>query len=65
VQNDISSVAYLAARYLPFINLDEYNRVVGPTFAAQALENYFLHNTPPSALVTDYSSEMLILVTKP
>jgi hypothetical protein len=65
VQNDISSVAFLAARYLPFIHLDDYSRVTGPTLEAQSLENYFLHAVPPSSLVSDFSSETLVFVTKP
>lgn len=65
VQNDMTSVAYLAARYLPFISLDDYSRVVGPSNEASSLENYFLRGAPPGKLASDYSTETLVLITRP
>ncbi len=65
LNNDITSVSYLAARYLPFIQLDEYNRIVGPSPAAQALGEYFLHGTPPTISIPAYSSQVLVMITKP
>ncbi len=65
VQNDMATIAYLAARYSPFIQLDNYNRVVGSSLLAQSLEAYFLHAERPSALVAEYSSETLVIITRP
>ena len=65
VQNDISSVAYLAAQALPFFEVDPYNRVVGPSRLAQSLEAYFLHHVPPGALVSTYSAKALVIISKP
>jgi hypothetical protein len=62
---DMSSVSYLAARYLPFIQLDEYDRITGSTPAALALKEFFLHQTVPSTSIPAYSSDVLILVTPP
>ena len=64
VQNDISSVASLAAQDLPFFAVDPYNRVVGPSPLAQALEAYFLHHTPVGAQVPVYSSHALVIIVK-
>ena len=63
--NDITSVAYLAARYTPFIQIDANDRIAGPTPAALALKAYLLYGTLPSAPVTAYSSDVLILLTRP
>jgi hypothetical protein len=63
--NDMSSVSYLAARYLPFIQLDEYDRITGPTTAALALEEYFIYHMVPSVSIPSYSSEVLVLLTPP
>jgi len=63
--NDITSVAYLAARYTPFIQIDAYDRIAGPTPAALALKDYILYGTLPTVPAPAYSSDVLILLSKP
>jgi hypothetical protein len=63
--NDITSVSYLAARYLPFIQLDEYDRIVGPSPEAEALREFFLHGTAPTITIPTYSSQLLVFLTRP
>jgi hypothetical protein len=63
--NDMTSVSYLAARYTPFIQIDAYDRIAGPTPAALALKEYLLYGTLPTVPVPAYSSDVLVLLTKP
>jgi hypothetical protein len=63
--NDITSVSYLAARYLPFIQLDEYNRIVGPSPEAEALRQFFLRGTVPTITIPAYSSQILVFISRP
>ena len=61
--NDITSVSYLAARFLPFIQLDEYDRIVGPSPEAEALIEFFLHGSAPTISIPAYSSQVLVFIT--
>jgi hypothetical protein len=61
--NDITSVSYLAARYLPFVQLDEYDRIVGPSPEAVALREFFLYGTAPTISIPTYSSQVLVFMT--
>ncbi len=46
VKYNLDTVPYLAARYMPFLALDDYGRVTGPTPEATSLANTLIKLTP-------------------
>ena len=64
VQEQMSQVAFLAARYLPFTGLDEFNRFAGPSPAATSLSNLLLKGVTLSGGIPAYSSDTLVLLPR-
>jgi hypothetical protein len=62
VQEEMSRVAFLAARYLPFTHLDEFNRFTGPSPAASSLSELLLHGVTIAGGIPAYSSDTLVLL---
>jgi hypothetical protein len=62
VKQDMDTVPYLAARYMPFLALDEYNRITGPTAEASALANLMINLKPIQGGIPYYSSDTLAFI---
>ena len=60
---DMTRIAYLAARWDPFIELDPYDRITGHLPAANALANLVLYQIPPAVEVPAFSSAVLVIIT--
>jgi len=64
VKYDIDTVPYLAACAMPFLALDDYDRVTGPSPDATALANHLIHLDPFPAGMAYYSSDTLVLIPR-
>lgn len=62
IKLDMSRVSYLAARYQPFFEIDEYDRLVAPSAFAEALTDHILNGAEMPAGLYAYSSQTLIII---
>ena len=62
VRYNIDTVPYLAARAMPFLTLDDYNRITGPSPEATSLVNLLVHLTPIPGGIPFFSSDTLVLI---
>ena len=62
VKLDMSRVSYLAARYQPFFEFDDYDRLVDQSDFAYALMDYLLDGKAMPAGIYAYSSQTLIII---
>jgi hypothetical protein len=61
----MQNIPYLAARYGPWVTLDEEGEVVSPSSQAIYLADYLLKNAPLPAAPETFSSSVLILIQGP
>lgn len=62
IKLDMSRVSYLAARYQPFFEFDDYDRLVDQSDFAYALRDYLLEGKAMPAGIYAYSSQTLIII---
>ena len=62
VKYNLDTVPYLAARYMPFLAVDDYDRATGPNPAATSLANHLIHLDPIPNGIPYYSSDTLVLI---
>jgi len=62
VKYNMDTVPYLAARYMPFLAVDDYDRVTGPSPEATSLANYMINLVPISNGIAYFSSDTLVLI---
>jgi len=62
IKLDMSRVSYLAARYQPFFEIDDYDRLVDQSDFAYALRDYILEQEPMPLGYYAYSSQTLIII---
>jgi hypothetical protein len=62
VKFNIDNVPYLAGRAMPFLTLDAYNRVTGPSPEATNLENLLVNLTPLPDGIPFFSSDILVMI---
>ncbi len=63
IKLDMSRISYLAARYQPFFDIDDYDRLTGQSEFAYALRDLFLDQKPVQPGFYAYSSQTLIIIT--
>lgn len=63
VKLDMSRVSYLTARYQPFFEFDDYDRLTGQSAFANDLRDHILHGWPLPPGFYAYSSQNLIIIT--
>lgn len=63
IKLDMGRVAYLAARYQPFFEIDPYDRLVDQSDFAYALQDYLLFNREMPESYYAYSGKTLIIIT--
>ncbi|MBG0786255.1 MAG: hypothetical protein H0S79_14255 [Anaerolineaceae bacterium] len=62
VKLDMSRVSYLAARYQPFFEIDDYDRLIDQSAFAQALTDHILNGVELPAGLYAFSSQTLIII---
>jgi hypothetical protein len=62
VKYNLDTVPYLAARYMPFLAVDDYDRATGPNPEATSLANHLIHLDPFPNGIPYYSSDTLVLI---
>ena len=62
IKLDMSRVSYLAARYQPFFEMDDYDRLTGQSAFATALTDHILNGAEMPAGLYAYSSRTLIII---
>ncbi len=62
VKYNIDTVPYLAARGMPFLAVDDYDRVTGPSPEASSLADYLIHLAPIPDGIPYFSSDTLVLI---
>jgi hypothetical protein len=62
VKLDMSRVSYLAARYQPFFEIDDYDRLIDQSAFAKALTDHILNGVAMPAGLYAYSSQTLIII---
>ncbi len=62
VKLDMSRVSYLAARYQPFFEIDDYDRLIDQSAFAKALTDHILNGVALPAGLYAYSSQTLIII---
>lgn len=62
IKLDMSRVSYLAARYQPFFEIDDYDRLTDQSDFAYALSDHILNGTEMPDGIYAYSSQTLIII---
>jgi len=63
IKLDMDRVAYLAARYQPFFELDDFDRIVDQSDFAYALRDHLIYNREMPENYYAFSSNTLIIIT--
>lgn len=63
IKLDMSRISYLAARYQPFFEIDDYDRLTDQSTFAYALRDLFLDQRPIPPGFYAYSSQTLIIIS--
>lgn len=62
IKLDMSRVSYLAARYQPFFEMDDYDRLIGQSAFAADLTDHILNGAAMPLGLYAYSSQTLIII---
>ena len=65
MRTSIDTVPYLAARYMPYVTVDEIGKVVDASPQAKALANLFLNARPPAVEIPFFSCQTLVVISQP
>jgi hypothetical protein len=61
----IQNTPYLAARYMPWVTLDDEGEIAAPSPQARSLADYLLRNAPLPEAPEYFSSSVLVLIQGP
>lgn len=65
MRTSIDTVPYLAARYMPYVTVDEIGKVVDASPQAKALANLLLSKREPTIEIPFFSCQTLVVLSQP
>ncbi len=62
LKHEIDTVPFVAARCMPFLTLDQYTRITGPSQEANQLLDLFVNRQPVTEKIPYFSADILVLI---